>query len=97
MPVYEYICDNCSCRFEIKQGFKDRPEATCPQCNKPARRLISSVPIIFKGSGFYVTDNGSTGKEAYIGSKKDGEKAKTPELKQEPAPVAPKTTTKATK
>lgn len=57
MPIYEYECGVCQCRFERKQRFDEEPVAICPECEGKARRVIHSVPIIFKGSGFYVTDN----------------------------------------
>ena len=57
MPVYEYECGKCSCRFELRQGFDDSPVAVCPQCRGRARRVFVPVPVIFKGSGFYVTDH----------------------------------------
>ncbi len=56
MPIYEYQCENCSCRFELKQSFSDNPIVTCPQCMSKARRVFLPAPIIFKGSGFYTTD-----------------------------------------
>ncbi len=57
MPIYEYECSVCDCRFERKQRFDEESVAMCPQCDGKSRRVIHSVPIIFKGSGFYVTDN----------------------------------------
>ena len=57
MPIYEYECDICHCRFERRQRFDEEPVAVCPKCQGKARRVIHSVPIIFKGSGFYITDN----------------------------------------
>jgi putative FmdB family regulatory protein len=56
VPIYEYQCDSCSYRFEVKQSIKDAPLTTCERCGKPLRRLISSPGIMFKGSGWYVTD-----------------------------------------
>ncbi len=61
MPIYEYECGVCQCRFERKQRFDEEPVAVCPECEGKARRVIHSVPIIFKGSGFYVTDNRKDG------------------------------------
>ncbi|MBE0481060.1 MAG: hypothetical protein IBX68_08780 [Dehalococcoidia bacterium] len=58
MPTYEYQCTKCSTRFDLKQRFNDEPVAFCPSCAASARRIIQSVPIVFKGSGFYCTDNG---------------------------------------
>ena len=57
MPVYEYECSLCRCRFERRQRFDEEPVTVCPECEGKARRVIHSVPIIFKGSGFYTTDN----------------------------------------
>ena len=57
MPTYEYQCDACKFRFEKKQRFHEEPIATCPKCEGKVRRVFHSAPIIFKGSGFYVTDN----------------------------------------
>jgi putative FmdB family regulatory protein len=57
VPTYEYECNDCSCRFERRQGFDEEPVAECPQCRGKARRVIHSIPVIFKGSGFYITDS----------------------------------------
>ena len=57
MPIYEYECGSCRHRFEVKQSFKDKPQAKCPQCQEIARRVFHPTPIIFKGSGFYITDH----------------------------------------
>ncbi len=56
MPIYEYQCDSCGHRVEVKQSIKDAPLSTCERCGKSLRRLISSPGIMFKGSGWYVTD-----------------------------------------
>jgi putative FmdB family regulatory protein len=57
MPVYEYECGSCRFRFEMKQGFDEEPQSLCPQCQGRVRRVFHSTPVIFKGSGFYVTDS----------------------------------------
>jgi putative FmdB family regulatory protein len=57
VPIYEYECGDCCFRFERKQRFDEEPVAMCPKCEGKARRVLHSVPIIFKGSGFYITDN----------------------------------------
>lgn len=61
MPTYEYECRECSYRFEELQSIHDNPLRRCPQCGKlKLSRLISAgTAIIFKGSGFYITDNKS--------------------------------------
>lgn len=57
MPTYEYMCPRCNLRFELRQNFSAESVASCPKCQNGARRLFVPVPIIFKGPGFYVTDN----------------------------------------
>ena len=60
MPTYEYKCDECGLRFERWQHITDPPLATCPECGGTVHRLLQPVGIIFKGSGFYSTDNRRT-------------------------------------
>jgi len=50
-------------KFELKQSFSDESMVACPKCQNCAQRLFSPVPVIFKGSGFYVTDNRKGGSE----------------------------------
>jgi putative FmdB family regulatory protein len=57
VPTYVYECGVCQCRFERKQSFDEEPVAMCPECQGKARRIIHSIPVIFKGSGFYTTDS----------------------------------------
>jgi putative FmdB family regulatory protein len=62
MPTYEYLCPDGH-RFELVQRITDKPRAKCPTCGKPAERRISGgAGLIFKGSGFYITDYGKDGK-----------------------------------
>jgi putative FmdB family regulatory protein len=56
VPIYEYVCQTCSHRFEVKQSIKDDPLTSCIRCGREVRKLISSPAIMFKGSGWYVTD-----------------------------------------
>lgn len=56
MPLYEYQCDACGCRFELIRKFSDPPLEACPTCGGAVRKLMSSPAIQFKGSGFYITD-----------------------------------------
>ena len=57
MPIYLYQCPQCKTKFELRQNFYDKSTAMCPMCQGDSNRLFLSVPIIFKGSGFYVTDS----------------------------------------
>jgi putative FmdB family regulatory protein len=61
MPLYEYQCEHCGVRFERLQRKRDPRLKQCPECKGPLRRLIQPPRIIFKGSGFYVTDNRRSG------------------------------------
>lgn len=61
MPVYAYRCESCGVQFERHQSFNDSPLKRCPECNKNSlHKVIGPVGIVFKGSGFYATDNRTT-------------------------------------
>ena len=82
MPVYIYRCKNCGVQFEQQQSFKDQPLTRCPECTKKTLvKVFTPVGIVFKGSGFYATDNrspsggGRNSKEKTADSDKAVEKA----------------------
>lgn len=56
MPTYEYACRDCGNHMEVVQSFRDAPLTTCSNCNGALRKVFSAAGIIFKGSGYYVTD-----------------------------------------
>lgn len=57
MPTYEYQCKDCGFKFEQFQSIADAPLEECPSCNGKLERLVSGgAGLIFKGSGFYITD-----------------------------------------
>ncbi len=58
MPTYEYECVQCGHIFEAFQGFRDEPISVCPQCQGSVRRVFYPVGIIFKGTGWHITDYG---------------------------------------
>ncbi len=64
MPLYEYHCNQCHVDFEVRRSFSDTGTPACPVCHDNAHvtRKFSAPAIVFKGSGFYVTD--SRGKNA---------------------------------
>ncbi|MFO8009847.1 MAG: FmdB family zinc ribbon protein [Dehalococcoidia bacterium] len=82
MPIYEYRCTACESCFEMKQSFDAEPVCSCPKCNSEARRQFRPAPIIFKGSGFYVTDY-AQGSSATLSGKSE-------ETKSEPVVSAAK-------
>jgi len=81
MPTYQYQCTNCSYEFEEFQNITDEPLTVCPRCKGRIKRLISGGSgLLFKGSGFYITDYRS---ESYkSAAKKDSPKPATSETKK---------------
>lgn len=74
MPVYVYQCDTCGLTFERRQRMADPPVVECPECDGHVTRVIQPVGIVFKGSGFYVTDNRSKSSTALPGKKEKSSK-----------------------
>ncbi len=71
MPVYTYECESCGERFEARQSFNDEPLTVCPTCEGKLYRVIQPVGIVFKGSGFYVTDSRGKQNLATSGTRKE--------------------------
>ncbi len=97
MPAYVYKCKSCEYTYEKRKKFSDEHDTDCPECGKAVRRVINSVGVVFKGSGFYVTDSRANNSAAPNGksstdtstSKSEGEsKSSTADAK--PAPAATK-------
>jgi putative FmdB family regulatory protein len=57
MPTYSYHCDTCGHDFEAIQRFAEEPLTECPVCGSAIRRVIQPVGVVFKGSGWYITDS----------------------------------------
>ena len=57
MPTYAYRCSACDHRFDAVQRMVDDPLTECPSCGGFVKRLIQNVPVVFKGSGWYITDS----------------------------------------
>jgi putative FmdB family regulatory protein len=71
MPLYDYKCTRCGYIFEVQQKMSEEPLRHCPKCKGEIKRLISPAGIIFKGSGFYVTDYAKNKKPAETSEKKE--------------------------
>lgn len=56
MPTYVYACDTCQVQFEKFQSFHDEPLRECPSCQSAVRRVLQPAGIVFKGSGWHITD-----------------------------------------
>tara|TARA_B110000438_G_C15645188_1_gene577131 strand:- start:172 stop:423 length:252 start_codon:yes stop_codon:yes gene_type:complete len=62
MPTYNYKCNDCEYQFSKFQKMSDDPVKYCVQCEGEVRRIISGGSgMIFKGTGFYVTDYAKSG------------------------------------
>jgi putative FmdB family regulatory protein len=75
MPTYQYRCTSCDRELEVVQKFTDDALTDCPECDGTLRKVFNAVGVVFKGSGFYATDNRSKGK---AGAAKSGEKSEKP-------------------
>jgi putative FmdB family regulatory protein len=64
MPTYQYRCVDCGSDLETVQKFSDASLTECPECDGTLRKVYSAVGVVFKGSGFYATDNRTKGKAA---------------------------------
>ena len=95
MPLYAYRCDNCGVQIERRQGFDDPQLKKCPECGEnELRKLFTPVGILFKGPGFYATDNRSA--SGANGNSKKTEKSETEE-NSEPKAEKAKSTEKSEK
>jgi putative FmdB family regulatory protein len=76
MPHYDYKCEKCQDIFEVEQRITEEPLKVCPKCKGPVKRMISASGIVFKGSGFHVTDykDNSKTKELYSKLNKPADK-----------------------
>ncbi len=71
MPTYAYRCESCGVEFERYQKFTDKPLSRCPECRGQVRRVPQAAGIVFKGSGWYVTDSKSASSTLGKGKKGD--------------------------
>lgn len=83
MPTYEFKCPACNIHFEVKNGFSQGPHGACPKCQAEGQRVYNSVLVLYKGPGFYSTDN----------NRGQDYSASTPK-KEEPLPASTLTPTK---
>jgi putative FmdB family regulatory protein len=85
MPTYHYRCKSCAHEFDHFQKFSEDPLTVCPECGQEIRRVIQPVGVVFKGSGWYITDSRPKPSDAN-GAKSDdkpAEKAEKTESKSE--------------
>jgi putative FmdB family regulatory protein len=68
LPIYEYECKKCGAVTDIRHGFKETVDQPCEACGGPLTRRFNPAGIVFKGSGFYVTDSRKPGSSSDSGS-----------------------------
>jgi len=84
MPLYEYNCHRCGKHFEVRQKFADEPLKVHEECGGDVERLLSVPALQFKGTGWYVTDYGRSGKSSsFNGSNGSESKSEKSEKKTE--------------
>ncbi len=93
MPLYEYECRACGRRIELRQKVTDEPLSVCPTCGGACRKVFHPVGIVFKGSGWYVTDS----RKGEAATTTNGASDKAGTEKAGEAPAAPKPATDGTK
>lgn len=96
MPTYEYACRDCGQHVEVVQSFRDDPLTECTSCGGRLRKVYGATGIIFKGSGYYVTDSRKSAKSAKAGGDK-GEAAKTDKTAEPAAKKEPTSTESSSK
>jgi len=82
MPIYSYQCEKCGTRFDRMQKFTDKPLTRCPECRGQVKRLIQPAGIVFKGSGWYITDSKKSSSATVLSGKdksKEGAENKSAE------------------
>jgi putative FmdB family regulatory protein len=88
MPTYEYLCPKGH-EFEVFQRISDEPGASCPECGEPAQRQISAgAGFLFKGDGFYITDNRSSDYQKKASSEKGKGAPSSGDSKPKPSSTA---------
>ncbi|MBV9717795.1 MAG: FmdB family transcriptional regulator [Candidatus Eremiobacteraeota bacterium] len=80
MPLYDYACTACGRVHEVRHGFDETYDRPCESCGAPMRRVFNPAPVLFKGSGFYVTDSR---RSSATGTKSDKPKDETSTPKAE--------------
>ena len=83
MPIYEYECENCGTHFEKIQSVKDDPIRQCPECSGIVHKVFHPAGIIFKGSGWYITDSKKSTSSTVAGESKPSESTASTETKTE--------------
>jgi len=95
MPLYEYECESCGVHFEKIQSVQAEPIRQCPECAGVVHKVFHPAGIIFKGSGWYITDSRKSTSSAVTGesAKKDTSETAPSTTTPEPKASTPETKT----
>jgi putative FmdB family regulatory protein len=94
LPLYDYQCRSCRKTVEVRHGFKETFDGVCPDCGGEMARVFTPAPILFKGSGFYLTDSRKASEKSAGSSTSAGggdSAAAAAPAAATPAPAAPAT------
>lgn len=87
MPTYAYRCEKCGVEFERFQKFSEKPLTKCPECKGKVRRVPQAAGVVFKGSGWYITDSKSASSATSPAKSKKAESDGGGETKTESKPA----------
>ena len=77
MPTYEYVCSKCDQHLEVYQSFSEEPLKRHSGCGGKLSKVLGSVGIVLKGSGFYRTDNASSSRRSAERSESSSSKSES--------------------
>ena len=101
MARYDYRCPSCGTQFEVEHPMSERPTITCPSCGEVAQRVFEASGIVFKGSGFYNTDQrgkkGATKATSTTSSSTDASSTKESKESKTSAPAKTSSTSTTSK
>ena len=95
MPLYDYACSKCGRVLEVRHGFEENFNEPCEACGGALRRVFNPAPVLFKGSGFYVTDSRRSAASGKADKPKEGPSSSGPAKADAPASNDPKSASKS--
>ncbi|GAC1412890.1 MAG: hypothetical protein NVSMB64_23100 [Candidatus Velthaea sp.] len=92
VPLYDYQCEKCKKVTEVRHNFREKHAQPCPECGGQLARVFNPAGIVFKGSGFYITDSRKAGDSGAASASSDSPAPSTPskpsDTKKSDAPAA---------
>lgn len=95
MPLYDYACTKCGRVREVRHGFGESFNEPCEACGGALRRVFNPAPVLFKGSGFYVTDSRRPAASGKAEKSKEGADSSGPAKADAAASSEPKSASKS--